>query len=124
MTDRFHTVSVHSYSTGTPGRSINNARSNHFVIDDPDYVGGPNQALTAGETFFSGVTACAVLMIERLARERSYPLKWVDVFIEGTRDVEATHEVHAVYDKIEIRVELAGLDELQAHELVEIYKRR
>src|SRR6266478_4693434 len=55
---------VHTYSTGTPGRAICNARTHHFVSDD---VGG--DAVGAGELFLSGVSACAVNMVERLARQ-------------------------------------------------------
>ncbi len=124
MSDRFQSVSVRSYSTGTQGRSITSARTNHFVVDDPDYVGGPNEAITAGEAFFSGITACAVLMLERLAREREYPLKWVDVSLDGTRDTEAVHEVYSVYDQVHMRFELTGVDESQAQDLVETYKGR
>ena len=56
------TYKVRSYSTGTLGRAICNARTHHFVADDPgkDEVG-------AGELFLSGISACAVNMVERLA---------------------------------------------------------
>ena len=47
-----------SYSTGTLGRAICNARTHHFVADD---AGG--EELGAGEFFFSGITACAVNML-------------------------------------------------------------
>ena len=124
MSERFHTLSVRSYSTGNKGRCITSARTNHFVVDDPDYTGGPNEAVTAGEAFFSGITACAVLMLERLAREKEYPLKWMDVTLDATRDMEAVHEVHSIYDRVRMRFELTGVDSTQAQELVELYKRR
>src|SRR5713101_3055009 len=41
---------VRSYSTGTPGRALNSARHNHFVLDSPS---GPNEALTNGEAFLA-----------------------------------------------------------------------
>ena len=55
---------VRSYSTGTLGRAISNARNHHWVADD---AGG--EELGAGEFFLSGITACAVNMIERIASE-------------------------------------------------------
>ena len=124
MSERFNTLTVRSCSTGTKGRSITSVRTNHFVVDDSDYVGGPNEAITAGEAFFSGLTACAVLMVERLAREKEYPLRWMDVSLDATRDMEAVHEVHSLYDRVHMRFELTGVSDDQAQELLETYKRR
>ena len=42
---------VHTYSTGTLGRAICNARTHHFVADD---AGG--EMVGAGELFLSGIT--------------------------------------------------------------------
>ena len=65
---------VRSYSTGTLGRAICNARTHHFVADD---AGG--EEVGAGELFLSGISACAVNMVERLAKEQHIPLQWMDV---------------------------------------------
>ena len=46
---------VRSYSTGTLGRSICNARNHHWVADDS---GG--EEIGAGELFLSGISACAI----------------------------------------------------------------
>ena len=124
MSERFHTSSARSYSSGTTGRCLTSARTNHFVIDDADYNQGPNEAITAAESFLSGITACAVLMLERLAREDGIPLERADVLIEATRDREAVHEVHSVYDRVHMRFDLTGPSATQGDELVETYKRR
>ncbi|MBI4233714.1 MAG: OsmC family protein [Chloroflexi bacterium] len=124
MTERFVTTQARTYSSGTPGRAICNTRNHHFVVDNAPYAGGPAEAITAAEAFLSGVTACAVLMLERVARESNIPLRWADVGIEATRDSEAIHEVHSVYDKVHMVFQLTGPSKAQAAELVEIYKRR
>ena len=124
MADRFTTTAVRSYSSGTNGRCISSARTNHFVIDDADYSGGPNEAITAAEAFLSGLTACAVLMVERLAREAEVPLKWMNVSLEASRDREVVHEVHSVYDRVRMRFELRGPSEAEAKDLVEKYQQR
>lgn len=124
MSDRFVTARARSYSSGTKGRCITNARTNHFVVDDADYSGGPNEAITSAEAFLSGITACAVLMLERLAREGDVPLLRSDISIEAIRDREAVHEVYAAYDRVHMRFELTGPTKAQARELVETYKRR
>ena len=72
-----------SYSTGTLGRALCNARTHHFVADD---AGG--EAIGAGELFFSGISACAVNMVERLANAGQIPLQWMDVHVEAYRDAE------------------------------------
>ena len=72
---------VRSYSTGTLGRAICNARTHHFVADDS---GG--EEVGAGELFLSGITACAVNMVERLANEGQIDLDWIDVGAEAWRD--------------------------------------
>ena len=89
MEEQVRTTRVRSYSSGTPGRAICNARNHHFVVDDYDYNGGPGEEIGAGEAFLSGITACAVNMLEKLARESRMPLKWTDVSVEATRDSRA-----------------------------------
>ena len=110
---------VRSYSTGTPGRAICNARTHHFVADDS---GG--EEVGAGEFFLSGITACAVNMVERLAKEGNISLDWMDVGCEAWRDSGKPPGDRTVYDAIRVNFEMWGLDDDQAHELVEIWKRR
>ena len=55
---------VRSYSGGLPGRALNQARTNHFVIDSPS---GPHEALSSGEAFLAGVSSCGVTLIELYA---------------------------------------------------------
>ena len=126
MADRIRTTRVRSYSSGTPGRALCNARNHHFVVDDYLYNGGPEEEIGAGEAFLSGIAACAVNMLERLARESQMPLTWTDVAVEASRDTEAppVHESLSVYDAVELSFDLTGPDDDQAQELVETYKRR
>ena len=110
---------VHTYSTGTLGRAICNARTHHFVSDD---AGG--DAVGAGELFLSGVSACAVNMVERLANQDKIPLQWMDVSIEAYRDPEATAGDITVYDAIRVHFEMWGVQAEHAEGLVETWKRR
>src|SRR3712207_286941 len=84
---------VRSYSTGTLGRAICNARNHHFVADDS---GG--EELGAGEFFLAGISACAVNMVERLAKEGKTPLQWMDVGVEAYRDPAKPAADRSVYD--------------------------
>ena len=49
-----------------------------------DDLGG--EEVGAGELFFSGVAACAVNMVERIAAADETPLEWMDVSVEAYRD--------------------------------------
>ena len=108
-----------SYSTGTLGRAICNARNHHWVADDP---GGDE--IGAGELFFSGITACAVNMVERIANAESIPLNWMEVGIESYRDPDKAPAELTLYDAVRIHFEMWGVDDDQAHQLVETWKRR
>ena len=119
MTQLALAYKVRSYSTGTPGRAICNARNHHFVADD---AGGDE--VGAGELFLSGIGACAVNMVERLARTDQIPLQWMDVSIEAYRDPDKVPGKRTVYDDIRIRFQMWGLDDDQAHGLVETWKQR
>jgi uncharacterized OsmC-like protein len=110
---------VRTYSSGTHGRAICNARNHHFVSDD---AGG--EELGAGELFFSGVAACAVNMVERIAKNDNVPLDWMDVGIEAYRDNEKPQGDRTVYDEIRINIQLWGVDDDQGEYLVGLWKQR
>jgi uncharacterized OsmC-like protein len=103
---------VRSYSTGTLGRAICNARNHHFVADDS---GG--EEVGAGELFLSGISACAVNMVE-------IPLQWMDVGIEAYRDPKKAPGERTVYEQIRVHFEMWGLQDDQAQKLVATWKRR
>jgi uncharacterized OsmC-like protein len=87
-----------------------------------DDVGG--DAVGAGELFLSGVSACAVNMVERLANQDKIPLQWMDVSIEAYRDPDTTPGDITVYDAIRVHFEMWGVQAEHAEGLVETWKRR
>jgi len=110
---------VRSYSTGTLGRAICNARTHHWVADNS---GG--DAVGAGELFLSGIAACAVNMVERIAHDDQVTLEWMDVSVESWRDPDKVPGELSLYDAIRVNFEMWGVDDDQAHQLVETWKRR
>lgn len=110
---------VRSYSTGTLGRAICNARTHHFVAD-----GSGGEEVGAGELFLSGIAACAVNMVERIAHDDQITLEWMDVSVESYRDPDKVPGDLSLYDAIRVNFEMWGVDDDQAHELVETWKRR
>jgi hypothetical protein len=88
--DEFRTFMARSYSGGTPGRAICNSRNHHFIADEFG-----SDELTAGEYFLTGLTACAVNLLERVAKESDVPLRSLDVQAEGTYKRNSGEE-HAI----------------------------
>ncbi len=123
MAERYIRPKVKTVSTGSPGRHIWSARHNHLVIDDSAAHGGAGDAPGAGELFLAGITGCATLMVERLARAANAPLKRIEVSMEGVIDTEARRSGPAVFDSARLEFVMAGVSPAQAREFVDIYKR-
>ena len=119
MTNLTLAYAAKSYSTGTLGRAICNARNHHWVADD---AGG--EEIGAGELFFSGITACAVNMVERIANADGIALDWMEVGVESYRNPDKPAGELTLYDAVRINFEMWGVDDDQAHQLVETWKRR
>ena len=110
---------VNSHSTGTLGRAICNARTHAYVAD-----GSGGEMVGAGELFLSGISACAVNMVERIAHDEGVTLDWMDVTVESYKDADADHGDLSLYDGIRVHFEMWGVDDDEAHQLVDTWKRR
>lgn len=108
---------VRSETTHVPGRSLNQARANHFVIDSSS---GTPEAMTSIEAFLAGISSCAVNVMHREAVERGLPLERVEVLIESRRAKADTSTLAGV--AMEFRT--VGVTRAQAEELVGVYTRR
>lgn len=116
MADELLVSRVRSYSSGTPGRALNQARTNHFVIDSSTNP----EAVSTVESFLAGVSACGVTMIEGLARADGLPLTRMEASIEGVRSASASN----VFKEVSMHFELAGVSQEQAEQLVQTYRNR
>jgi uncharacterized OsmC-like protein len=119
------TFTAETVSSGAQGRAIASIRTNHFVVDDPaGATGGPGEAPSAAELFLSGVTACAVLMLERLARAGDLPLEHVHAEMTADREPDTARDGIAVFEHARLSLTLRGLTQEQAGQLVEVFKGR
>lgn len=109
---------VHSASTSTPGRAINDVRNHQLVIDEPTHLGGPGEQITPAEAFLAGVSACGVLLVQSRARDSGVRLDRVEAGIEAVRRRADT----SVFQRIEMRFRLSGPTQAEAIDLVEHYK--
>jgi uncharacterized OsmC-like protein len=120
------TWSAETSSSGMPGRALGRVRTNNFVVDDYGFApyNGPGEEPGAAELFLSGITACAVLMVERIARTEGVPLEHVRAVMEGSRDPDAQRPGPPTLDSAHLRFEFRGLTTEQAGQLVEAFKGR
>jgi uncharacterized OsmC-like protein len=112
-------------STDTFGRVMCSARQNHFVVDGPVWNGCPGEAFTPGELFLAGVASCAVELLHVIARERDAGLRKVTANIQGT--IDRSRPVRpdiALFNSVRLDLQLEGVNERQAEELVEAFKGR
>jgi uncharacterized OsmC-like protein len=104
-----------SRTTDVPGRTINQARTNHWVIDSPS---GPNEAVTTGESFVAGIAACGVSLIELHAQRKGLPFGTLAVDIDGVR----TEASWPDFERIDAHFTFTGIDRAQAEEYVGVWK--
>ncbi|MFT5391683.1 MAG: putative OsmC-like protein [Gammaproteobacteria bacterium] len=108
-----------TYSSGVVGRAICNARQHYWVADDS---GG--EAVGAGEMFLGGLSACAVNMVERIAKTEGKALSWMDVKSEAYRDMSKPAGDLTLYDAVRITFDMWGVNDDDAKYLVKTWKQR
>ncbi len=112
------TDTVRSSSSGVIGRATNVARGYTLPFDSS---GRPQaDAFTNSEAFLGGVSSCGVTLVEGYAQEKGVPLKGMTVTIEGVRKADGQNR----FAHVSMTFELIGVSQVQADELVEIYRSR
>jgi uncharacterized OsmC-like protein len=125
LNDELREYSAGARSTEAFGRVLCSAREHHFVIDGPIWNGCPGEALTPGEAFLASVAACGVELTQVIDREDGSDVGAVAVRIHGVVDREhPVREDLTVFNRVEMRFEISGVDEKQARSLVERMGRR
>src|SRR5262245_38618467 len=114
MSEGFLVTTVRSATVGLVGRSINQARDQHFVIDSPTI----GSALASGEAFLAGVSSCGVTLVERAAQDLGIPVERLEVTINGLRHPQKTNR----FARVELSFAFVGPTQEQAETLVQRYK--
>jgi uncharacterized OsmC-like protein len=116
---------INGSSTNTPGRVLLSARDQHLVVDGPAGNGCPGEAIGPAELFLGGVASCGVELIQVLARQQNVPLTSIHCTIAGYRDPDAPpRQDVSLFNKVDIKFDLAGVSHEQGNDLVERFKRR
>src|SRR5918992_5547217 len=103
---------VRSSSSGTIGRAVSQARGQRLVLDSSSRP--QPDAPTNSEAFLAGISSCGVTLIEMHAREAGIPVTGMEVTIEGTRAAADPSR----FAGITLRIEIAGVSQAQAEQLV------
>lgn len=112
-------------STDTFGRVLARARGHHLVVDGPVWNGCPGEAVTPGELFVAGVAACAVELLEVIARDEGLPVPAARVEVRGEVDpANPARPDLTVFNRVDLRFEVRGVTRDQADLLVERFKGR
>lgn len=125
MTTDLRTYSAGARSTDVFGRVLCDARNHHFVVDGPVQNGCPGEEVNPGELFLSGVSSCAVELLQVFAKQRGVQLRGIGVQVEGVVDLASPgHAEHTLFKQVRVRFDIKGAAYEQASGLVEAFKGR
>jgi uncharacterized OsmC-like protein len=112
-------------STDTFGRVLVSSRDQHLIVDGPVANGCPGEAITPAEIFLGGVAACGVELIQVLAQQQNVPLKSVQCAIDAMQDPSAPVRPDVnLFNEVNLRFTLGGVNQEQGKDLVERFRRR
>jgi organic hydroperoxide reductase OsmC/OhrA len=112
-------------STDVLGRMRLSARHHHVTVDGPPWNDFPGQELMPGELFLGGVATCAVELVQMFARDDGVPVGEIHVQINSELDPDdQPHPEHTLFNRVQMRVELEGVTQARAEELIERFKGR
>ena len=112
---------VQARSTDVFGRVLCSTRDHHFVIDGPVHNGAPGEEVTPAEAFLAGIAACAVELIQSFDPSPSSIRAEIEGLLDRDRPVRSDV---TVFNSVRLRLQLAGVTQDEAEQLVERFKGR
>jgi len=113
-------VTVSARPTRTRGRFVVSAGRNHLVSDTRASIGGPGEAITAGDLLLSALASCALALIHEHAETLGAVLE--DVAVEAS--FQRNPDDPTRYRSIRIAVTVDGVDRTTAAALVQHFADR
>ena len=80
------TAKVTATLSNEPGRAIVSARGNHFVIDSPAALAGPNEEVNPVDALLGSLGTCGIFVAEAAAPKLEIPLKGATAVVQGDFD--------------------------------------
>lgn len=120
------TTAVVTSTIMLPGRAIVDARNNHWVIDSPAALGGPNQAVNPLDALLSALSTCGIFIYEKAAQELNIPLEQISAVTEGDFAVQGLKDgsVNPRIRAFRVKLKLSGPSVAQANQLRAQFKQR
>jgi len=120
------TASAGCRLSNEPGRALLAARGQHWVVDSPPPLGGPNEAPNPVEMLLGALASCAAFVCECAAREQRIALASVTVSAAGDFDPRGVcgEAVDPRFQAIRVRLALEGPDAAQRESLLNAFKTR
>jgi len=109
-----------------PGRSIVHARGNHFVVDSPPVLGGPNEERNPIDLLLGALATCGLFIYESGAVELGMPLESLDVSVEGDLAVQGLKDgsVNPRVREFRVMIDAQGLSDEEFEVLHERWQAR
>ncbi|WP_173918213.1 OsmC family protein [Halobacillus sp. Marseille-Q1614] len=99
-----------------------------FLIDEPEKLGGLNQAMTPMEYILGSFNGCLMIVIEMVAKENALTIEHLTSSSIGTVDREGllgTADVSPHFQQVTLKVEVTFAEvEIDAHHLIYLVKKR
>ena len=80
------TAKVTATLSNEPGRAIVSARGNHFVVDSPAALAGPNEEVNPVDVMLGSLGTCGIFVAEAAAPKLQIPLKGATAVVQGDFD--------------------------------------
>ena len=108
------------------GRSIVHARGNHFVVDSPPVLGGPNEERNPIDLLLGALATCGLFVYESGAIELGMPLESLDVAVEGDLAVQGLKDgsVNPRIREFRVMIDAQGLSNEEFEVLHERWQAR
>jgi organic hydroperoxide reductase OsmC/OhrA len=112
-------------STDVLGRMHLRARHHDLTVDGPPWNAFPGKELMPGELFLGGVATCAVELLQMFSRDDGTSIGDVHVEINAELDPDDQPQPdHMLFNRVQMRVEVEGVTQARAEELVDRFKGR
>lgn len=125
MSSDIRTYDVAARSTDVFGRVLCSARNHHFIVDGPVQNGCPGEEVTPAELFLASVAACAVELIQVLAKQAGTEITSLQARVRGMMDrSNPARSDYTVFNEVNVELDFEGTSYEQAVELAEAFKKR
>ena len=115
------TASATSRLSNQPGRAIVTARGNHFVVDSPAALGGPNEERNPLDLMLGALATCATFICEM-----GIDLRSLTVTAAGDLDSRGlcNSDINPRMQAFRVRLALSGPTAAEAEALVDAFRTR